>query len=72
MPEDNKKEMYDAIVKSHHKMITKMYEDVVEPILDRMYHDDDLSDNGELSFYADQISEGLKKVGKIVNSGDKH
>ena len=67
------KDVYDALIKSHHGMISKMYEDAINPVLERMYQDDELSDdNSNFSFYADQIKDSLKKVSKIVHSGDKH
>lgn len=64
------KDVYDSLIKSHHEMISKMYEDAIDPVLEKMYEDDELSDNNSnFSFYADQIKDSLKKVSKIVHFG---
>lgn len=65
MPEDNKKDMYDALIKSHHEMISKMYEDALRPIMQDMY-------KHNLNIYVDKVAKAIQSVGKIVNSGDKH
>lgn len=64
MPEDRKKDMYDALIKSHHEMISKMYEDALKPVLSEMNKND-------LKTYVGKIERAIQSVRKIIDTGDK-